>query len=168
MLALVAVAFLGITIQNSNKEYIDGNVLHLPWILAVEEDTPRLVSPWVNNGLIAHLMYRTLLLPDVSLTDKFKPDLASKIEILEEGLLYNVHFNAGNKWSDGIEITLDDVIFSIETVSKVNRTNLIYSNNFKLIDSLEVNGNILSIRMKEKAAMMLPTLAQLAIMPKHI
>ncbi len=168
---IVILAILGFVANNAinaNKDYIGGNVLNLPWSVSEADAEPSLVAPWVSNSFIMHLLYRNLLIPDHTLIDNYKPDLASKIEILEDGFLYKVHFNTGNKWSNGIDITLDDVIFSIETVGTIARTNPYYKSNFSKIESMEVDGNVLNIRMAEKSAMMLPMLSQVAILPKHM
>ncbi len=119
------------------------------------------------NGLVSSLMFRSLLIPDSSLLDNYKPDLASRVDMLEDGYLYQVHFNAGNKWSDGTEITLEDLVFSIETLPTIPRANNLYKSAFAAIDTMEIDGNILNIRMKERTNMLLPMLAQLKIMPKH-
>ncbi len=166
----LTIAFLlvgAVFIFFNNKEYIDGNVLNLPYKITDMTEGMRLTSPWVNNILSAHLMFRTLLLPDYTLFNNFKADLASSIDILEDGYLYKVNFIPGRKWSDGTDITLDDVIWSLETVSSVPRSNSYYSRVFDTIESIEAEGNTLNIRLKEQSAIFKPFLSQLAILPKH-
>ncbi len=150
-----------------NKDYIGGNVLHLPYKSTDDGNDMKLVTPWVNNMMPTLLLFRTLLLPDKDLFYNFKPNLASSIDVLEDGLLYQVNFNTGNKWSDGVEITLEDVIWSIENVVKVQRANPYYFKAFGLIESMEVDGNKLNIRVSQQSNIVKPFLAQLAIMPKH-
>ncbi len=165
-LALICILGIGYFVNESSKEYIDGNILHLPWSMA-HEGEPRLGSPWVNNGIIPHIMYRTLMIPDHTIIANFKPNLASKIEILDNGLTYKVHFNNGSKWSDGVDITLDDVLYSIDKVVTIPRANTNYQNNFDNIASKEVDGNILTLRLAERSALFQTFLCQLVIMPKH-
>ncbi len=165
--ALFLFSGLGFWLNESSKEYIGGNQLNLLFLSARDSEF-RIVAPWINNGLISHLLYRTVLTPDHTLADNYKPDLASKVDILEDGFLYKVHFNAGNKWSDGTLITPEDLLFSIERVLVTPRINALYTRLASLVESMEVEDNILNIRLKEKSSLFLPALAQLAVMPKHI
>ncbi len=165
---LISSGLTGLYYANeSKKEYIGGNVLNLPYNLTDMSVGMRLTSPWVNNILSAHLMFRTLLLPDHTLFNNFKPDLASSIDILEDGFVYKVNFITGNKWSDGTEITIDDLKWSLETVSNVPRTNSYFTRILSHIESLEVDENTLYIRLKEQSSIFKPFLAQIAILPKH-
>ena len=51
------------------------------------------------------------------------PDLASGYEVSDDGLTYTIDFIGGAKWSDGEEITLDDVVFSIKANLKAAASN---------------------------------------------
>ncbi len=156
------------SVMQMNKEYIGGNVLNLPYKTVDNGEDMMLVIPWITSMLPSHLMYRSLLLPGHDFFFESKPDLATSVDILEDGLLYQVNFIEGNKWSDGIEITLEDVIWSIENVTTVPRANPYYTKAFGLIESMEIDGNKLNIRIKEKSGIVKPFLAQLAILPKHM
>ncbi len=166
LIAMLIVIGASYFATQSSKEYINGNVLRIPYNVTPGQE-PITVMPWVMNGLSSVLTYRSLLIPDYTLVDNFKPDLASKIDILEDGYLYKVHFIEGNKWSDGKEITLDDLIYSMETLPSIPRANNLYKSAFAAIESMEIEGNILNIRMKERTTMLIPMLAQLRILPKH-
>jgi peptide/nickel transport system substrate-binding protein len=43
-------------------------------------------------------------------------DLASSIETVEQGKLVKIHLKDGMRWSDGQEITSDDIIFTVESI----------------------------------------------------
>lgn len=95
-------------------------------------------------------MYRTLFLADANLTD-MTPDLAAKpAEIIDNGLAYKITLKSGQKWSDGTEITVEDVVFSIEAVQKIKSTNNLYKRTFAFIDTIETNGNEITFNMKEQ------------------
>ncbi len=166
VLAVLIVIGASFAIMQSSKEYIGGNILNMPFTVHAGQE-PLTSLPWIMNGLGISFMYRSLMTPDYTLLDNYKPDLASKIETLEDGYLYKVHFIKGNKWSDGNEITLDDLIYSIEKLPTVARANNLYKSAFACIESLNVEGDTLEIRMKERTTMLLPMLAQLRVMPKH-
>ena len=86
--------------------------------------------PWHNPGGIAlSATYRTLLLADANLTD-VNPDLAESYEISDDGLVYTFVLKDGLKWSDGEDLTAEDVKYSIETLLKVSACNAIFTNAF--------------------------------------
>ncbi len=162
-ICLVFVLVSGIA-HNLIKKHIDGNVLHLPLLNQVYEGL--LPLPWVGNSIVSSLLFRTLLLPDSSLT-QFSPDLASKYSISDDGLVYRFVMKENQKWSDGMPITPEDVVFSIEAALHTGFINYLYINTFKKIDYMEIDDNVLTIKLNERHANFIPVLAQFAIMPKH-
>ncbi len=146
-------------------KHIKGNVIHLPLLNQVYEGNIPL--PWLSNSIISSLMYRTLLLPDNTLT-KFSPDLASRYSVSDDGLVYKFILKENHKWSDATPISPEDVVYSIETALKTNFINYLYLNTFRKIDFMEVDGQALTIKLKERHANFIPVLAQFAILPKHI
>ncbi len=150
----------------SSKEHIGGNVLNLPYASS-NDSQDAVASPWINGGLVSHLLFRGLLLPDYTLNANHRPDLASSIDVLENGLVYKVNFISGNKWSDGVEITLEDVVYSIKRSGEVANSSALFRTNYSLIDSMEIDENTLYIHLKEPSMHFFPVLVQLAIFPKH-
>ncbi|MFI3313111.1 MAG: hypothetical protein R3Y62_04420, partial [Eubacteriales bacterium] len=91
----LALVIAGFACWNSlfQKEYIDGNVLNLPYINAWNEDD-LLDSPWKNSQFFHSLMFRSLFLADSSLTS-VQPDLAETYAIYNDGLTYEITLKEG-------------------------------------------------------------------------
>lgn len=122
-------------------------------------------TPWFNRTLPTNMMFRSLFVADSTLT-KVAPDLAD-YTVSEDSLVYTITLKDGLKWSDGEPITVDDVIFSIETAQKAATINAIYTSAFSKIASMTAEGNVLTMTLTEPYAAMASVLAQFAILPQH-
>ena len=61
---------------------------------------------------VGHLLYRSLLRLD---QDAFpRPDLASSYTVSPDGLTYHVVLGVAHRWSDGQEITVNDVLATVD------------------------------------------------------
>lgn len=139
------------------------------------------VYPWSNMTLMGGLLYRTLFLAEPDLVT-VNPDLAESHTVSEDGLTYTFTIVEGSKWSDGEDITAEDVAFSIKMLLKVSVSNSIYPNAFINIQGSEgwrdgsaddlsgltVDGNVVTMVLSQPYAAMLSTLAQFVIMPEHV
>ncbi len=126
----------------------------------------KIPTPWYNRIMATNLMYRALFLADSTLTE-VKPDLADTYTVSDDGLVYTITLKDGLKWSDGQDLTVDDVQFSIETGLKAATINSIYTAAFKNIKEIKTDGNTITLALSEPYAAMLNVLAQFAILPKH-
>ena len=137
--------------------------------------------PWLNMYTTGGLIWRTLFFvePDMA---TINPDLASGYEVSEDGLTYTIDFIGGSKWSDGEDITLDDVVFSIKANLKAASSNGIYTSAFTKIEGAEawrdgsaddlaglsIDGNKLIIKLISPHNILPNVLCQFAILPEHI
>ncbi|MFI3227895.1 MAG: ABC transporter substrate-binding protein [Clostridia bacterium] len=161
------------------KEYIGGNVLNLPYTNTWSENN-LLESPWKNSPFYTSLMYRSLFLSDASFQSQ-EPDLAQSYAILDDGLTYEIDLKDNIYWSDGQKLTLEDVIFSIESVMLASNVNAIYTAAFSPIEGmedyladpsiglsgLEIINDKLYITLNDQYPSMLQVLSQFAILPAH-
>lgn len=80
---------------------------------------PKTFNPFNTNDAtsaqMAGLMYDGLLSTD-AFTGEVTPRMAKRIEILPDNLTYIVELRHGLKWSDGREITADDVVFTYNDI----------------------------------------------------
>ncbi len=144
--------------------------------------TTKLDQPWVNRGdLWKVLMFRSLFLPDPTLTT-VSPDLASGYQISPDGLTYTFVMKKGPTWHDGVPVTADDVVFSIQTALKAAQVNAIYTGVFSHIvgasdyvagknsslPGLSANGDVVTMKLDTKVGNAINVLGQFAIMPKHL
>lgn len=161
--------------------YTDGNVLRLPQSTSVKSDTVYVGDPWKNSSLSGQLLFRNLFSTDSSLTE-VNPDLCSEYEVLNDGLTYVITLKDNLKWSDGVSLTVDDIIFSIETFLKctdVNPSIDIAFSNIKGVDSfikgntdhisgISVNGNKITFNLENQHNSFMLMLTQFPPLPKHI
>lgn len=140
----------------------------------------KLASPWNKIELSTRLVYRNIFEIDPA-TDEIKPDLAESYTLSDDGLVYQIVFRDDLVWSDGEAITLDDVIFSFETILKVNGDIAILPNSFLWIDGakefvsgeadhisgLATDGNTLIVTLETPKSLFATVLTQFAIMPEH-
>lgn len=138
-------------------------------------------TPWINSGSISHhAMFRALFKANADLAT-VKPDLASGYKFSKDGKTLTVTLKSGLKWSDGKNLTVDDVIWSMNSLLRVAKSNAIYVNTFKQIvgseavsgtntatmSGLTSKGNDIIISLKSPINTLVPVLAQFMIMPKH-
>lgn len=167
------------TTKNDNKKNNKNDkILQLSTLSDADDD--KITTPWRNNSLQASLMFRRLFLATYN-SDDIQEDLASKYEVSEDGLTYKLYLKNA-KWSDGEDITIDDVIFSIKTVLLASQANGIYTSAFKKIEGydeyikdnslglsgLTADGNVLTIKLSSPHSILIPVLAQFTILPEHI
>lgn len=114
----------------------------------------KIPTPWYNRLLATNLMFRSLFLADSNLTNA-QPDLADSYEISDDKLTYTITLKDGLKWSDGEDLTAEDVKFSIETALKAATINSIYTSAFKNISDMSVDGNTITLTLSSPYASMI-------------
>ena len=145
----------------------------------IEGNGDKISYVWNNIAFLGSLMYRTLFLADTDLVG-LNPDLANDYTVSDDGLVYTIDF-IGGKWSDGEDLTLEDVVFSIEANLRVATSNGIYTSAFSKIEGadawkageadglsgLAVDGNTLTITLSSPHSTLPQVLTQFAILPAH-
>ena len=137
-------------------------------------------TSWKNHTLQTTLLFRTLFLADSDL-QTVQYDLAESYELSDDGLVYTIKMKDGLKWSDGEDLTAEDVAFSIKANLKAAVTNGIYTTAFMYIEGaqewkdgaddlsgLTVDGNTITITLTTPYATFIPVLAQFDILPEHV
>ena len=162
----------------TNAPAVIDNTLYISNL--IEGNGDKIAYVWNNIAFLGSLMYRTLFLSETDLVT-LKDDLASAdYTVSEDGLVYTIEF-LGGKWSDGTDLTLADVVFSIEANLRVATSNGIYTGAFSKIEGadawkageadsltgLAVDGNTLTITLTAPHSTLPQVLAQFAILPKH-
>lgn len=76
---------------------------------------PKTFNPWVSkdatSSQIGDMLYESLLSTDPE-TGEVIPHLAKSIKVSDDKLKYTITLREGVKWTDGREITADDVVFT--------------------------------------------------------
>ena len=180
--ALGLVAALAVSVLASPSQAATNNSITVAEVTAGGGGVQQIFSPWINSGSISHhAMFRSLLKANADLTS-VKPDLASGYKYSKDGKTLTVTLKSGIKWSDGKDVTVDDVVWSMNSLLRVAKSNAIYVNAFKqIVGSEAVNGtntvnmsgittkgNDITISLKAPVNTLIPVLAQFMILPKHV
>ena len=76
---------------------------------------PKTFNPWVSkdatSSQVADILYDSLLSTD-PITGEVIPHLAKEYKVSDDKKTYTIKLREGAKWSDGKEITADDVVFT--------------------------------------------------------
>jgi len=96
------------TVPAIGGEYIEGEV-----------GQPRFINPiyGVLNDVdrdLVQLLFAGLM--NYNENGKMVPDLAEEYQVLEDGRVFEIYLKDNLFWSDGEKLTVDDVIFTIETI----------------------------------------------------
>lgn len=162
-------------------DYIEGNILKLPLSSGSKLDEQSLANPWKNANFTEQLLFRSLFCADSSLT-LVQPSLCSSYDILDNGSTYVITLKDNLKWSDGVNLTVDDIVFSIETFIKCDDVNVniiaafnkivgfddFYNGKTDSIEGIIVEGNQITFNLYQRYNNFLLMLTQFVPFPKHI
>ena len=138
-------------------------------------------SVWMNRSRFwGSLIFQGLLIADENISN-VNPDLCEEYIISTDGKKYTFILKENLRWHDGVALTADDVVWSIETYLKVQETNGFVKKGLQEIQGVEqfekgisnyvngisVRGREITIMLKEENPSFLAAIAQLAILPKH-
>jgi len=180
--ALGLVAALAVSVLAAPSQAATNNSITVAEVTAGGGGVQQIFSPWINSGSISHhAMFRALFKAEANLTT-VKPDLASGYKYSKDGKTLTVTLKSDVKWSDGKDVTVDDVVWSMNSLLRVAKSNAIYVNAFKqIVGSEDVNGtntktmsgitakgNVITISLKAPVNTFIPALAQFMILPKHV
>ncbi len=108
---------------------------------------PKTFNPWTSKDAtsseIGDLMYDSLLTTDPD-TGKVIPKLAKELTVSQNQKVYTIKLRQGVKWSDGKEITADDVVFTW------NEIILAGFGNTSLRDSVLIDGEYPKVKKLDK------------------
>lgn len=180
--AIGIAAVLAVSVLAAPTQAATNNSITVAEVTAGGGGVQTISTPWFASGSISHhAMFRALFKADANLSS-VKPDLASGYKFSKDGKTLTVTLKSGIKWSDGKDLTVDDVVWSINSLLRVSRSNAIFVNTFKqIVGSEAVNatnkinmsgittkGNDIIISLKSPVNTFIPVLAQYMILPKHV
>lgn len=144
-------------------------------IAAVCTEDPKSFNPWTAEDSfsleLCDLLFRGLADVDVY-TGEIIPDLAAKIDLEKDGLTYIVRLRKGLRWSDGKNLSAEDVAFTWNKILSQGYGNL------QLRESALVDGKLPACTVLDELTCRFVTakpyepfrriLAGLKIAPKHV
>lgn len=165
-----------ILIDKMNDTYIEGNVLKVSKTNAEYE-----INPWNNTSFSDQLVFQSLFMTDSSFTE-VDPALAESYEISEDGMTYVITLKEEQKWSDGEDLTVEDVVFSIEALLLCENANVTLSTAFVQIVGAEewqageseslagvtAEGNEITIQLQVPYNSFALVLTQFVVFPEHM
>ncbi|MCD7740277.1 MAG: ABC transporter substrate-binding protein [Candidatus Gastranaerophilales bacterium] len=115
--------------------------------VSVIGEGPKTFNPWTSKDAtsseIGDLMYDSLLTTDPD-TGEVIPKLAKELTVSKNQKVYTIKLRQGVKWSDGKEITADDVVFTW------NEIILAGYGNTSLRDSVLIDGEYPKVKKLDK------------------
>jgi peptide/nickel transport system substrate-binding protein len=81
-------------------------------ILAKETSSTAIINNYVFEGLVGI----------DAITTELIPELARDWEVADDGKTWTFYLRRGVQWSDGIEFTADDVIFTLDVISEIGKS----------------------------------------------
>lgn len=184
IVALVCIIFMFNTWKEANNvDYIDGNVLKI-----ARSGNASTGIPWKSASFVGQLTWSGLFGTDAYFTE-VNPELAASIDVSSDGLTYTIVMKDNLKWSDGADLTVDDVIFSIESALLCSGTsNAVVGSLQQIIgaeewqevgveswenggthslEGLSAQGNTVTINLTNPYSSFAMSLTQFVILPYH-
>lgn len=149
---------------------VDGSSTQLPF-----------ENVWMNRSKFwGSLIFQGLLIADENISN-VKSDLCEEYIISADGKKYTFILKDDLFWHDGVELTAEDVVWSLETFFKVQETNGFVKKGLqeiqgvgnyekglsKRISGISYRGKEITITLLQEDSNFLTAIAQLAILPKH-
>ena len=124
-------------------------------IYAPVSDTDRDLTEIIFSGLMKY-----------NIEGKIIPDLAKSYQILENGKIWEVELKENLFWSDNTPLTVDDVIFTIETIQNPEIKSPLRPS-WLGVKAKKISDSKISFELEKPSAVFLENLT-LKIIPKHI
>jgi len=121
------------TIQDSKGNYGDSLVI-------VTYHAPTGVNPLTSVSSISAMLADVVFDPLVKIDENLevRPALASSWQVSDDGTRYTFFLRRGVKFHDGVELTAEDVKFTMEEVNRISSTGLSRQGSFNLIQSIHI------------------------------
>lgn len=136
-------------------------------VMATIGEPSNLIPPLASDSAsheVADLLYVAMLRYDKDI--QLECMAAERFEVLEDGKLLKFQLRPGIRWTDGVELTAEDVEFTYKLMIDP-KTPTAYAEDYKQIQSFTVTGKYaFEVRYAEPFARSLATWAG-AILPKH-
>lgn len=187
VITIVACVIGGLFYNNwkskESLDYIDGNILRI-----ARTGSASTGNIWKNDSFVTQLAWASLFETDAGF-EEINDYLAEGYEVSPDGLTHKLTLKSDLFWSDGTPMTIDDVVYSIETFllnSGVNTTINIALGKIKgveewkevgvqswenggthSLEGLSVDGNTLTIQLDTPYSAFGIALTQFIPIPEH-
>lgn len=132
------------------------------------EPTDNFEFPWRMGMFNTGLLFTPLIFADPELVSEL-PGLAEDWTVSDDGLVYTFYLRDNISWHDGEPITVEDVVWSLETAGFSPRTSASIVNALATIDEVQIiDERTVEVTLDHLSAEFVFGLTQLDIMPKHL
>lgn len=168
VIALSLIAFtwksFGAFTTSQPKTAVQGNILRLGTYLKPAPLNPFSTTDTISAHLL-ELIFNPLFHYDEQ--GEFRPDLAERLDISNDGRIYTVYLKKNVHFHDGTILTAEDAARTFQLMSDKRANPLLYKD-FEGVQNWEVlSETIFKITLKEPSAHFLMTLARIYVIPKH-
>lgn len=126
-------------------------------------------APWLNPGTFVYnrVLFDRLILADENLNPIMgEGQLAESFTVSDDGMQITFNIRENAKWHDGEPVTPQDVKWSIEYALKAPSVNTVFMTTFEAIETMEIEGNSLTITFGSIAPDALLTFTQFSPLPE--
>lgn len=180
-LVIGGIIFFQKNYEIAKQDYIGGNLIRIGNDNGSASGDIAVCNPWRNASFLEMLLFQSLFIADSTYT-KINPGLAESYVISEDNVTYTITMRDDQFWSDGTQITAQDVLFSFEGFLRCDNKNSSIaaafnhiegaadyaSGNANSISGIEVNGSVISIKLTNPYSNFALILTQFVPLPKHI
>ncbi|MEA4965501.1 MAG: ABC transporter substrate-binding protein [Oscillospiraceae bacterium] len=151
--------------------------LNLQWHQGIGIDTV-FENPWKDlQSMVPYMLFDSLLAQNADGT--YVNRLASDYTVSDDGLTYTFTIREGAKWHDGTDVTIDDVIWSLNAcdgMASPYATPLaciegyadVQSGAAKEMSGIVADGNVMTLKLTKPSRALLYGLCVIKILPKHL
>lgn len=180
-ITLVAMLFGGCANQRAELRPDPNMVLHAGNFEPIVDEA-YILNPWAQNTFGSNRIFRNLFISNAG-TGEISMDMAESYKVSPDGLVYEITLKDDLLWSDGEVVTLLDVVCSIENTFFISLPNTLFITTFSGIEGakayaenpddvgsisgLQIDENKLTIHLETPNHLLIDTLSQFAILPKH-
>lgn len=125
--------------------------------------------PWLNPGIyvFSKIGLDRLMTANGALAPT-EGQLAESVDVAADGMSVTFDLKDDLKWHDGTDLTVDDVVWSIETAKTVPGIHAVFLSTFDAISDISVDGDKITVSFGTLDPNMLLTFSQFAPLPKHL
>ncbi|MBI5098469.1 MAG: peptide-binding protein [Nitrospirae bacterium] len=174
LLLLIGVIFCGSSGLTSQQPVVDTEKSDQPTygdtLITGSIGEPSILIPMLAGDSASHdvagLVFNGLVKYDTDLS--VIGDLAESWDISPDGLIITFHLKKGVKWTDGVELTADDVIFGYKTIID-EKTPTPYKEDYLQVKKAETPDRYtFKVTYEKPFAPALTTWGNLIVLPKHL
>lgn len=161
-------------------DFSETGTLNLDWFAGIGTDSV-FECPWADKqNMYPEMVFNTLVNIDTDVVTML-PSLATEWDVSEDGLTYTFTLAEDVKWHDGEPFTVEDVLFTYNTVLKVPES--LFKSYFTLVEGVQevvdgtaetvsgisADGNKVTFKLTAPDnSVVLNAFASIVILPKHL